>query len=270
MQFFGKSDTGMKRRENQDSFITEQLYDNAIICLVCDGMGGANGGSVASETACREFVKQLKKKISDILQQNRNDSEKVCRDTEKILRKAVSSANAAVFKKASREEELEGMGTTLVSALLIDKKLYITNTGDSRLYFGDAGGLTQITRDHSYVQTLVDMGQLTPEEAENNPHKNIITKAIGTQKKIEPDVFYADLEESGTEYILMCSDGLTNFVDKAEIHSIIKEGEDLEAVCTALINRANENGGGDNITVVIIKLDSEPSDKENTDEGAEG
>ncbi len=266
MQFFGKSDTGKKRRENQDSFITEQLYDNAVLCLVCDGMGGANGGSIASSLACHEFVKHVKKKLSDIKQQEQIRFDDRDPETEKLLKRAVTLTNTAVFKKALKEKELVGMGTTLVSALVLENKLYITNVGDSRLYLLNQDEIKRLTRDHSYVQTLVDLGQLTPEEAEKNPHKNIITKAIGTQKKVEPDLFFKDLSDGDVEYILMCSDGLTNFIEEAEIHSIIKESESLEIACNTLIDKANENGGGDNITAVLIKLDAPSSDTKTEDE----
>lgn len=260
MQFFGKSDTGKKRRENQDSFITEQLYDNAVLCLVCDGMGGANGGSIASSMACREFTKHVKKKLSDIKQEEQVRFDGKNPEAEKLLKRAVTLTNTAVFKKALKEKELEGMGTTLVSALIIDGKLYITNIGDSRLYLVNKDEIKRMTRDHSYVQTLVDLGQLTPEEAEKNPHKNIITRAIGTQKKVEPDLFFEDLSERDVEYILICSDGLTNFVEEKVIQGIIQESETLESACNALIDKANENGGGDNITAVLIKLDTLTSD----------
>ncbi|MBR5323025.1 MAG: Stp1/IreP family PP2C-type Ser/Thr phosphatase [Clostridia bacterium] len=262
MQFFGKSDMGKRRRENQDSFITEQLYDNAVLCLVCDGMGGANGGSIASALACREFTKHIKKKLSDMKQEEQVRFDDMNLEAEKLLKRATMLTNTAVFKKALKEKELEGMGTTLVSALIINDKLYITNVGDSRLYLVNKNEMTRMTRDHSYVQTLIDLGQITPEEAEKNPHKNIITKAIGTQKKVDPDLFFKDLSDGAVEYILICSDGLTNFVEEKEIHKIINESENLEKTCDILISRANENGGGDNITAVLIKLDTLSSDNE--------
>lgn len=261
MQFFGKSDTGMKRKENQDSFITEQLYENAILCLVCDGMGGANGGSIASSLACKDFVNHIKKKLSDIKQQDQLRFDGMNPEIEKLLTRSLTLTNTAVYKKAFKEKQLEGMGTTMVCALITDDKLYVANVGDSRLYFINGESITQLTKDHSYVQTLVDLGQITPEEAANNPHKNIITKAIGTQKKIEPDIYYKNLSETDCDMILMCSDGLTNFVTDEDIHSLLKEHTDLESACDALINKANENGGGDNITAVLIKLDKKTSEK---------
>ena len=262
MQFFGKSDTGMKRRENQDSFATEQLYNDAVLCLVCDGMGGANGGQTASGLAVSTFVKQVKKRLVDFESKNQlrfggEDSE-----IEGILKKSVTAANSAVYRKANKDKELAGMGTTLVSALIIDSCMYVTNVGDSRLYLVTDEEIKQLTRDHSYVQTLIDMGQITPEEAAFNPHKNIITKAIGTQKKEEPDIIFCDLLESKPKYVLLCSDGLTNFVDNATIHSIILQGSSPEDTCTKLIDKANENGGGDNITAVLIELDGYSDDSE--------
>ena len=260
MQFFGKSDTGIKRRENQDSFVTEQLYENAVLCLVCDGMGGANGGKTASEVTCREFVEQVKKKLPDFY--NKKQKAYICEDGDikKMLQKAVDTANSSVYKKANKNEELSGMGTTLVCALIIDDLLYIAHIGDSRLYFVSDEELKQITRDHSYVQTLIDLGQITPEEASFNPHKNIITRAIGTQKNVEADIICHKLSDIDAEYILLCSDGLTNYADNKTIHSIIKENTSIENACNLLIDKANENGGGDNITAVVIKLDKSNQD----------
>lgn len=268
MQFFGKSDTGKKRRENQDSFVTEQLYDNAILCLVCDGMGGANGGSIASSLACGEFVTQVKNKLSDLKQQTQLRFDGEDEEIEKILTKAVTATNTVVFKRAEVSKELVGMGTTLVAALIIDDNLYAVNVGDSRLYLVNSESITQLTRDHSYVQVLVDMGQLTPDEALNNPHKNIITKAIGTQKKESPDIFFRNLTGEKTEYLLLCSDGLTNYVKLDLIHSIIKESASLEEACDKLIENANKNGGGDNITTVLIKLGTDDEEKADTDASA--
>ena len=261
MQFFGKSDTGIKRKENQDSFRTEQLYENAILCLVCDGMGGANGGSIASSLACKDFVNHIKKKLSDIKQQGQMRFDGMNPEIEKHLLRSLTLTNTAVYKRAVKEKQLEGMGTTMVCALIMEDKLYVANVGDSRLYFINNECITQLTKDHSYVQTLIDLGQITPEEAVNNPHKNIITKAIGTQKKLEPDIYYKNLSETDCDTILMCSDGLTNFVSDEEIHSILKEHTDLEKACDSLISKANENGGGDNITAILIKLDKKTSEE---------
>ncbi len=254
MQFFGKSDVGLKRHENQDSFLAEQLYDNVTLCLVCDGMGGANGGSTASKLACSSFLKYVKKKLPDFMDMGQISFDGGDLSIEGILKKGADSANSAVFKKATKNKDLSGMGTTLVAALIINDTLFALNIGDSRLYFVSENNITQLTRDHSYVQTLIDLGQITPEEAAANPHKNIITKAIGISKSEEPDLFREDLASNDVKYILLCSDGLTNFVEEEEIHSIILADATLEEKCNCLINRANENGGGDNITTVIMNV----------------
>ena len=254
MQFFGKTDTGKKRSENQDSFLTEQLNENTVLCLVCDGMGGANGGSTASSLACSTFLKNIKKKLPELTMQTQLEFEGNVSKIEQILNKAITATNTAVFKKATKSKNLAGMGTTLVCALIVEGFLYVANVGDSRLYGFADDKMIQITRDHSYVQTLVDLGQITPEEANNNPHKNIITKAIGTQKNETPDFFFDNLSASDTDYLLLCSDGLTNFVEEDTIRDIVYGDTSLEEKCDKLIEKANEGGGGDNITVVLIKI----------------
>ena len=209
-----------------------------------------------------------KKKLTDYNNQDQLRFDGEDSEIENTLKKAVYATNTAVFKKAQKNKDLSGMGTTIIAALVLHGALYITHVGDSRLYFVNDDGITQATRDHSYVQTLIDLGQITPEEASSNPHKNIITRAIGTQKKVEPDIIFQNLEQTDTKYLLLCSDGLTNYVDNSTIHSIIKESTSLEECCNALIDKANENGGGDNVKAVVISLDKEtedPKDAEVTD-----
>lgn len=255
MQYFGKTDMGMKRQDNQDSFITEQLSEDTVLCLVCDGMGGANGGKTASELACTTFTKNIKKRLSDFTSKEQIQFDEEDIKCETALKKAIDSTNTTVFRKANKNKNLSGMGTTLVCALVVNNKLYAANVGDSRLYSVSKNEITQLSHDHSYVQTLVDLGQITPEEAATNPHRNIITRAIGIHKTEDPDIFLKDLSKTDTEYLLLCSDGLTNFIDINDAHKIIiDEEKSLEEKCTALIDKANENGGGDNITVILIKV----------------
>ena len=146
------------------------------------------------------------------------------------------------------------MGTTLVCALIIDECLYVANVGDSRLYGFSEGNMIQITRDHSYVQTLVDLGQLTPEEADHNPHKNIITKAIGIHKKEEPDIFFDNLSASNADYLLLCSDGLSNMLDDQEILFEAVHGIGKHRCCKRLLDIAVSRGAPDNVTAVLILI----------------
>lgn len=254
MQFFGNSDKGMKRPENQDSLLIEKLNDEMILFLVCDGMGGAKGGSVASSLASTSFVEYLKKNLKKNNKEGQLSFDADSTDITDILNGAITYANSAVYKKSARSKRLAGMGTTLVGCIIHGEKMYIINVGDSRLYLSCSDGkLIQMTHDHSYVQALVDLGKITPEEAATNPHKNIITKAIGISANEQADVFCREIEETD-EYILLCSDGLTNFVDEKRISNIISEYKDADKICNTLISEANENGGGDNITAIVVKL----------------
>ena len=256
MYFSGKTDVGMKRNVNQDSFAFEQICKNAYLIVVCDGMGGANGGNVASSLACSTFLESVKTELMKFTENG------VCTSSpdsfEVVLIKSAKLANRVVFGEANKIEELNGMGTTLVCALIVDDTAYIMNIGDSRAYLLFSDVMDQITHDHSYVQYLVDMGELTEEEALNNSHKNIIMKAIGIDDNVEPDLFR--VEFGGDAFLLLCSDGLTNYMTEENIKDsvlsfdyearISKQG-DLDRICTELVNTANKNGGGDNITVAL-------------------
>lgn len=244
MFFSGKSDIGKRRATNQDSYSIISLPEDCYLCTVCDGMGGANGGNVASEIACSVYTKYVS---DNFIPEDHNRAS--------LLRKAVAAANTAVYEKAQAEDALRGMGTTLVSAL-VEKNgtAYVINVGDSRMYSVDSGQMRQITRDHSYVQYLVDMGQLTVKEAENASIRNIIIRSIGNEEESNPDLFTLDLSPGG--YILLCSDGLTNCVGNdliaEEIHADTQE--ELDLCAERLIECANESGGIDNITVILGKI----------------
>lgn len=244
MFFFGKSDIGKRRSTNQDCFNITSLSDGSFLCTVCDGMGGANGGNIASEIASNVYTSYIKEHIED-------ESE----NKQELIFRAIVEANSAVFKKASSDEVLNGMGTTLVSAL-IDKNgnATIVNVGDSRMYYLENETLTQITRDHSYVQHLVDIGQITVKEAENASIKNIIIRSIGNEKEANPDFF--SLSVKPDSYILLCSDGLTNCLDNETITKNISANsqEELASCVDKLIDLANEAGGPDNITVILGKI----------------
>lgn len=240
----GKTDVGKRRVNNQDCFNVTTLGDGAFLCTVCDGMGGANGGNIASEIACRVYTDFVKEGFS----LGRED------DAE-LMREAVARANTSVYEAAQADPALKGMGTTLVSALIRNNgKATVINVGDSRLYSVSSGQIRQITRDHSYVQYLVDMGQITVNDAKNASIRNIIIRSIGNEAKTNPDVFHLEHETDG--YLLICTDGLTNCVPNDVIAENVKAEtkEELEKCAERLIELANEGGGTDNITVLLIKF----------------
>ena len=240
----GKSDVGKRRMNNQDCFNVTPLDGDSFLCTVCDGMGGANGGNIASEIACRVYTDFVKSGFS---LEGGDDAE--------LMKAAVARANPAVYDAAQADPALKGMGTTLVSALIRkDGKATAINVGDSRLYSVSMGQIRQITRDHSYVQYLVDMGQITMNDAKNASIRNIIIRSIGNEAKTNPDVF--DIEHETDGYLLLCTDGLSNCVPNDVIAENVKaeSSEELEKCAEKLIDLANEGGGTDNITVLLIKL----------------
>ena len=264
MFFYGKSDIGRIRKTNQDSFLTKRLANEAVLGVVCDGMGGVNGGNIASGIAVETFAAKVEDFIRRKAAAGISETQISEGDYTALLARAVVDANHAVYSKASASADLRGMGTTLVAALVVKNNLYIVNIGDSRLYVTTDSSITQITKDHSLVQYLLDSGKLTPAEAQNYPKKNIITRAVGIEMDIEADIFSVNLAGTRKGYILLCSDGLTNFVKLEEISSIVTApaASDadiptlLEQKAANLINRANEAGGSDNITAVLIEYNS--------------
>lgn len=255
MIYFGKTDIGKKRQGNQDNFGIYPLADNAVLCIVCDGMGGAAGGKEASALALDAFSQSIKEVCSPHSKDGEIDFSSI--NIKLMLENAAEAANAKVFSAAKEDKDLDGMGTTLVALLVLDggKRAFSVNVGDSRMYQIDKTGIKQLTHDHSYVQFLVDMGKLTPEEARNSTNRNIITRAIGTDTKTDADISSIDLSnaESGLSFLL-CSDGLTNMVSDTEIESVIKKEKTPEKKVESLIEKANRNGGQDNITAVILEL----------------
>ena len=259
MEVFSKSDIGLVRTQNQDDFRFGVISPSCVWAVVCDGMGGANGGNIASAMACEAFVAAVEQFVA---------SDKVRRghategDFSSMLAHAVAGANLNVYKATERDKSLRGMGTTLVAALVVGDVLYAVNVGDSRLYLYSRGRLTQITRDHSLVQYLMDTGKLTQEEAKDYPNRNVITRAVGIERNIEADIFSVDLSRlGGGTCALLCSDGLSGYVANEDILRLLTEGGvgkdtwDGEAAAAALVDAANEAGGADNVTVVLMALD---------------
>ena len=259
MYYYGKSDVGKKRANNQDSYTVRQYKCGAVLGVVCDGMGGAHGGETASSTAIKVFTDAVGNLMKGITKGGKKPAD---RRIAEALIDAVGKANTEVFTKASEDEGLEGMGTTLVSSLVFDDRIFTVNIGDSRMYLIDTDKIVQVTHDHSYVQYLVDIGKMTEDEAASSKNKNIITRAVGTEEETEPDIYLTEINrgsDSDSIHILLCTDGLTNHVDKETILKIINsepignEGSEQKIV-DSLIDAANKNGGSDNITAVLISV----------------
>ena len=242
MNFFGLTDKGKLRRQNQDFLFASDVPVGGLpnLFVVADGMGGHNAGEVASEYAVDELLERLRAT---------DDPEPV-----HAISDAVSYANAKVYEKAGEDIDKAGMGTTMVTCVLSGKHLSVSNVGDSRLYLFD-GTLTQITKDHSLVEEMVRLGELTREEARTHPDRNIITRAVGAAEDIDIDFF--DYQLSPDAMILMCTDGLTNMVDDREIRRILSTSAEIGETPKILVNEANENGGKDNIAVLIISPDAD-------------
>jgi len=243
MRAWGKTDIGLVRAENQDAFCVDLMQDEgAAICIVCDGMGGANAGGVASIIAASAFSNALRDGMAEGMS---------TRALEELVSSAAAIANDEVCRHAEENPECEGMGTTLVAAIVRGNTAVIANIGDSRAYSVSAEGIHRITRDHSIVEDLVTRGSLTREQARNHPEKNIITRALGTPSGVECDIYRRELREG--ELLLLCSDGLSNMVDEQEMLYETMHGGDRETVCRRLIDIANSRGGRDNITVVLYE-----------------
>lgn len=255
----GKTDIGKRRKNNQDSFVIRLWEDiDCALGVVCDGMGGANGGNIASALACEHFVAAVEAFMTSEQVRGGLATEG---DYSSMLAHAVTDANQCVYSSTERDKSLKGMGTTLVAALVVGNVLYAVNVGDSRLYLYNRGRLTQITRDHSLVQYLLDTGKLTKEEARDYPNRNVITRAVGIERSIESDIFSVDLSRLHDDACAMlCSDGLSGYVEADEIRSMLSDGiaEDVpydgDAIASSLVDAANAAGGVDNITVVLMRL----------------
>lgn len=241
MKIFSKTDRGRVRTDNQDAYFAGRISDNAVFAVVCDGMGGANAGNVASENAVRHISEYIVKSY-------RNGSS--ADELETVIRNAVVSANIELYDMSVNDPSLSGMGTTAVIALIKDEDAVIANVGDSRIYLVNEE-IRQLTRDHSVVQSLIEIGKISPEAAKVHPRKNVITRALGAEENVSPDSAVIKLNDGDT--LLLCTDGLNNYLDDGDILSIFK-AKDISAVPESLVERANSNGGGDNITVVTLTV----------------
>lgn len=242
MQLWGITDRGSVRIDNQDAYHVGILGDAAALGVVCDGMGGARAGSVASTMAVET--------VTDLLQEALPETER--EDWGTMLLGSVEKANEVLFRHSATQEECRGMGTTIVAALADNDRVRIINVGDSRCYHITDETITQVTRDHSLVSDLVARGDLTPEEARCHPSKNLITRALGVERMVRPDLF--ELERRPGSYLLLCSDGLSNTVTDPEmLYEVIHNG-DPENCCQRLLDIALSRGAPDNITAVLMQL----------------
>ena len=242
MQYWGMTDRGKVRSQNQDSFfagvITNPKGEEALLCLICDGMGGANAGDVASALARDSFTAYVTEHF------------RLRKDPGPVLRAGTEEANRVVMEKASECEELYGMGTTLVAMLVTGEKVLIANVGDSRCYLIRGEEIRQITKDHSLVQDMIEKGELTREQARRHPRKNVITRAIGTEDRAECDLFPLTLQEG--DRLLLCSDGLSNVLDPREMLFEVLYGETEDTAAQRMMEIALERNAPDNVTVVLL------------------
>lgn len=240
MEIFSRTDKGMVRSSNQDAELHGTFADGDVWAVVCDGMGGANGGSVASSTAVEEIARELRESYRSEMSGN------AVRD---MLGNAIKSANIKVYIESQEDLSLRGMGTTVVAVIVSGNTAYIAHAGDSRAYLITKSSLRQLTTDHSVVQAMVDRGELTADEARHHPRKNLITRALGVKPKL--DIDYCECPLAAGDILLMCSDGLSNCVEEREMCDILRSNGGQAAV-DKLIDTANENGGSDNITAVAL------------------
>ena len=243
MQFWALTDPGIVRGQNQDAYRIESLDRNTLLCVVCDGMGGAKSGNVASSLAAEVFTQEVKRTWT---------SDSAPEWLEQILFGAVKLANFTVYDQARQFPEFDGMGTTLVALLIRGRQATIINVGDSRAYLINNKGIHQITTDHSLVQMMVDRGELPPEKARLYPGKNYITRAIGTEEQVVCDIFHRSVERG--DNFLLCSDGLSNMMDDQEILFEVAHGQDKAQCCQRLLDIAKKRGAPDNVTSILVAL----------------
>lgn len=239
MKTFSMTHIGQRREMNQDYMYTSETAVGNLpnLFLVADGMGGHAAGEYASRFTVEKLVEKIKES---------SQTEPVA-----LMKEAVEQVNAMLLAEANADRAKAGMGTTIVAATVIGERLYAANVGDSRLYVINEKSITQITRDHSLVEEMVRLGEMNKEDAKDHPDKNIITRAIGVMPEVAPDFFETSLKDQ--DMILMCSDGLTNMINDIDIKKIVLGQRDIVEKAEKLVETANQNGGRDNITVVLVE-----------------
>jgi len=237
LQYFAAAvtDRGRKRANNEDAFGYSTEHG---VYVVCDGMGGAAGGEVASSLAVDEVLRVLSERDAGAA-------------LSRVAEEAICAANAAIYSRAQRNPRLAGMGTTLVALVVERNRVWVLNVGDSRCYRVRDGRLEQLTLDHSLVEEQIRVGRLSRREALRSPLRNVITRAVGTQDSVTPDSF--QFEAQSGDVFLLCSDGLTRELPDKAIEELLREGGALEERAKRLVDAANKAGGGDNITCVVVQ-----------------
>lgn len=242
MKTVSSTNKGKVRSSNQDAFSLCSLPQGAFLAVVCDGMGGANGGNVASQLAVSTIERHIRDNYAADLDEH---------GIKLLMRSALYTANTAIYEMTKQEPDLAGMGTTVVAVLIQDNLAHIMHIGDSRAYLLNERTILQLTRDHSVVQVMLESGQITMQQAKNHPKKNLITKALGVEITIQPDYQQKQLDKG--DCILICTDGLSNMVDEEKILHLYAK-TDFDHFADILVQEANKAGGHDNITAVITKL----------------
>lgn len=245
MNSFGITDKGKVRNENQDSFLIENCDKRrCVAAVICDGMGGAKAGDLASQLSGKAFVGKVYESVLSTRMRPAG--------YKKLLRESCDTANGVVYEYSRFDADYNGMGTTLVGGVITRHRAYIVNVGDSRGYHLSRRGIKQITRDHSYVQELVRSGAISEAEARIHPKKNIITRALGVDKSVECDYF--ELAVKPGDAILLCSDGLSNMVTDDEMLAAYRSCKTPEKISRALMDLALERGARDNVSVVLVTI----------------
>ncbi len=240
LRIAGKTDVGKKRTANEDRFFVAKLSEDTAYAVVCDGMGGEKGGHIASSCA----VERIRKAMENGYQEDFGEN-----SVKNLMLSSISAANAQVFSMAEKDESLQGMGTTVVLVLVRKSVIHIAYAGDSRAYLVDEAGVRQLTRDHSMVQMMVDRGEISAEEAQYHPEKHYITRALGVSSMLDVDYLEEEMPDKGA--VLLCSDGLSNYLDQEDLHQLVWNNDAVLA-SEQLIGQANAMGGADNITAVLI------------------
>lgn len=248
----GMTDVGSSRDHNEDDFYLSDGEE--ALCIVADGMGGHRSGEVASAMAIKAIVEFYRETMGDTSGEEIVEDDGTERPVDEYrLIRAVQLANKAVFQAASDSDLYRGMGTTIVSGFFTEKGVYLANIGDSRAYRLRDGKLEQVTEDHSLANEYVRMGILQQEDVEHFPYKNVITRACGLTDEVEVDVVFCEVEVG--DLFVLCTDGLTDMIPDRQLIELLKETDDLDELCVELVNTANENGGADNITLVLARVE---------------